>query len=53
LAEKERDIRIIPSRSGQFIDDTAQKHCLSFAWITPNPEETSALVLPLFELLVV
>jgi hypothetical protein len=54
LAKKERDIRSAPMQSCQLVDDTAQQHCLAFAWITSNPEDTITLVvLPLFEHLVV
>jgi hypothetical protein len=54
LAKKEGYICNIPNRSGQFVDDTAQKHCLAFSGVTPDPEEMVILVVsPLFELLVV
>jgi hypothetical protein len=54
LAEKEGYIRIPADTSGQFVDDAAQKHCLAFAGISPDPKETAALVvLPLFEFFVV
>jgi hypothetical protein len=54
LAKKERNIRSVPKRLCQLLDNTVKEHYLTFARIAPDLEETVALVvLPSLKFLVV